>query len=58
MEKNTQNKDYLYSQGIANLKLEGMSLSRDQDHIVKRYHSGQISKESLIKEAAEYAKSR
>jgi hypothetical protein len=58
MQNNTQKSDYLYSQGIANLRLEGMSLSQDQDRIVKRYQSGKITKEALVKEAVAYARSR
>lgn len=58
MQNNTPKSDYLYSQGIANLRLEGMSLSQDQDRIVKRYQSGKITKEALVKEAVAYARSR
>lgn len=58
MQSNTQKSDFLYSQGIANLRLEGMSFSQDQDHIVKRYQSGKITKEALVKEAVAYARSR
>ena len=52
MQNNTLTED----QGFANLKLEGLSLSPAQYHIVERYKSGKISKEELIKEAYAYAK--
>lgn len=58
MQNDVERNDYLYSQGIANLRLEGMSFSQDQDRIVKRYQSGKITKEILIKEAVAYARSR
>jgi len=57
MPDNTHENNYLYSQGIANLGLEGLSFSKEQDHIVKRYKSGQITKNDLIKEAIVYARS-
>lgn len=58
MQSKTQENDYLYSQGIANLRLEGLSFSQDQDRIVKRYQSGKITKEALVKEAVAYARNR
>lgn len=58
MQNKIQKNDYLYSQGIANLRLEGMSFSQDQDRIVKRYQSGKITKDDLIKEAVAYARGR
>lgn len=58
MQNNVQKNDYLYSQGIANLRLEGMSFSKGQDRIVKSYQSGKLTKEALIKEAIAYARNR
>ena len=52
MQNNTPKED----QCLANLKLEGLSLSSEQYRIVERYKSGKISKEELIKEAYAYAK--
>jgi hypothetical protein len=52
MQNNTPKED----QCLANLKLEGLSLSSEQYRIVERYKSGKISKEELIKEAFAYAK--
>ncbi len=52
MQNNTPRED----QGLANLKLEGLSLSPEQYHIVERYKSGKISKDELIKEASAYAR--
>ncbi len=52
MQNNVPRED----QGLANLKLEGLSLSSAQYRIVELYKSGKISKEELIKEAYAYAK--
>jgi len=39
MQKNIQKNNFMYSQGIANLRLEGMSFSQGKVRIVKRYQS-------------------
>lgn len=49
--------DYVYEQGIANLKLEGMHWTPEQDQIAREYLSGQISRKELIQKAIEYARS-
>ena len=54
--KQTDNNN-VYEQGIANLKLEGMHWTPEQDQIAREYLSGQISKKELIQKATEYARS-
>lgn len=58
MQDKATEQDYIYDQGIANLKLEGMSLTEEQESIAKRYQAGQLSRVELIKEALEYARTR
>lgn len=48
----------VYKQGIANLKLEGMQWTAEQDKMARQYLSGEISKQQLIKEALQYARSQ
>ncbi len=48
----------LYYQGLANLKIEGMELTRAQHKIVLAYQSGKISRKELIEKALRYARSR
>ncbi len=50
--------DFIYDQGIANLKLEGMDLDDQQDQIARKYISGEISRQQLIQEALQYARSQ
>jgi hypothetical protein len=58
MKENTNEQEYVYEQGIANLKLEGMHWTAEQDQMARQYLSGAISKQQLIKEALQYARSQ
>ena len=49
-------KEALYQQGIANLKLEGRGWTDEQDQIARSYLSGKINKQQLIEKALQYAK--
>lgn len=52
-----QTKKFIYSQGLANLRLEGLSLSKEQNRLAQDYQDGRLSKSELIKEALKYAQS-
>tara|TARA_A200000113_G_scaffold214899_1_gene218723 strand:+ start:1252 stop:1428 length:177 start_codon:yes stop_codon:yes gene_type:complete len=58
MKENINEQEYVYEQGIANLKLEGMHWTAEQDQMARQYLSGEISKQQLIKEALQYARSQ
>ena len=58
MKENINEKEYAYEQGIANLKLEGMHWTAEQDQMARQYISGEISKQQLIKQALQYARSQ
>tara|TARA_R110002072_G_scaffold73375_2_gene174842 strand:+ start:803 stop:979 length:177 start_codon:yes stop_codon:yes gene_type:complete len=47
-----------YRQGVANLKLEGMSLTAEQDQIARSYHAGKLTKQQMVKKALAYARTR
>tara|TARA_A200000113_G_scaffold225042_1_gene244600 strand:- start:834 stop:1067 length:234 start_codon:yes stop_codon:yes gene_type:complete len=47
----------VYEQGIANLKLEGMHWTPEQDQMAREYLAGEIGKKELIQKALEYARS-
>lgn len=53
-----EEQEFLYNQGLANLKLEGMSLDIEQDRLARQYLAGEISKQQLIQEALNYARSQ
>ena len=58
METLSKKQELIYQQGVANLKLEGMFLTSEQDRIAREYQSGQLTRAELIKEALEYARTR
>ncbi len=58
MQALSKEQELIYQQGVANLKLEGMSLTSEQDRIARNYQSGQLTRAELIKEALEYARTR
>ncbi len=58
MQALSKKQKFIYQQGVANLKLEGMSLTSEQDRIARDYQSGQLTRAELIKEALEYARTR
>ena len=58
MQALSKEQELIYQQGVANLKLEGMSLTSEQDRIARDYQSGQLTRAELIKEALEYARTR
>lgn len=58
MRTTINEQNFLYDQGIANLKLEGMGFDAEQDVIARKYLSGEISKQQLIQEALQYARSQ
>lgn len=58
MQTLSKEQELIYQQGVANLKLEGMSLTSEQDRIARNYQSGQLTRAELIKEALEYARTR
>ena len=58
MRDEMNEQDFIYDQGIANLKLEGMDLDDQQDQIARKYISGEISRHQLIQEALQYARSQ
>ena len=54
----SKKQELIYQQGVANLKLEGLSLTSEQDRIARNYQSGQLTRAQLIKEALKYARAR
>ena len=58
MQALSKEQELIYQQGVANLKLEGMSLTSEQDRIARNYQSGLLTRAELIKEALEYARTR
>ena len=58
MKQNVKEQDYLYEQGIANLRLEGMNLDSEQDRLARMYLAGELNKKQLLQEALEYARSQ
>ena len=54
----SKKQEIVYRQGVANLKLEGMSLSEKQDRIARNYQTGRLTRPELIKEALRYARTR
>lgn len=58
MRSLSKKQELIYQQGVANLKLEGMSLTKEQDRIARNYQAGQLTRTELIKEALEYARTR
>lgn len=58
MQQRTADQNYLYEQGIANLKLEGMNIDLEQDKLARSYLAGSISKKDLIQKALDYARSQ
>lgn len=58
MKSLSKKQETVYKQGIANLKLEGMSLSEKQDRIARNYQTDQLTRPELIKEALGYARTR
>ncbi len=57
MSRHTNNHDFIYEQGVANLKLEGMKLTKQQHNIARNYQSGKLTHRELISEALKYARS-
>lgn len=57
MISTAEEQEFLYNQGLANLKLEGMSLDAEQDRLARQYLAGEMSKQQLIQEALNYARS-
>lgn len=59
MKKETQQEQrFLYVQGLANLRLEGMTLKNSQHKIALAYQSGKISHAELLDKALAYARTR
>lgn len=58
MKRLSKKQKTVYEQGIANLRLEGMSLSEKQDRIARNYQTGHLTRSELIKEALGYARTR
>ena len=58
MQALSKKQEFIYQQGVANLKLEGMSLTSEQDRIARNYQTGQLTRAQLIKEALKYARAR
>lgn len=46
-----------YKQGLANLALEGLSLSDKQDQLVRDYHAGRITKDVFLRKVTDNARS-
>lgn len=57
-DKAKQEQRFLYAQGIANLRLEGMALKTSQHKIALSYQSGKISHSEFLDKAIAYARSR
>lgn len=51
-------KKFLYRQGVASLRLEGVALKTGQHRIAMSYQSGKISHREFIDKALAYARSR
>lgn len=58
MQDISSDQEFIYAQGKANLALEGMHLSAEQDEIARNYQSGNITKDQMIQKALEYARTR
>lgn len=56
--KQIEDKKFLYRQGVASLRIEGMSLELKQHKMALEYHSGKISHKELIDKAIAYARTR
>ncbi len=57
MSNQTKNNNFIYTQGVANLELEGMELTSEQHNIARNYQSGKLTHRELIAEALKYARS-
>lgn len=53
-----QKQRFLYTQGLANLRLEGMTLKNSQHKIALAYQSGKISHTEFLDKALAYARTR
>lgn len=53
-----QDQRFLYIQGLANLRLEGMVLKTSQHKIALAYQSGKITHTEFLDKALAYARSR
>ena len=58
MQKIPAKQKFIYTQGLANLALEAMTLNAEQNSIAQNYQTGQITKREMLKKALEYARAR
>ena len=58
MKKSGPKEKFVYEQGVANLRLEGMRLSLTQHKLVRNFQSGKISRAELVEQALAYARTR
>lgn len=56
--QSSKTKKFIYRQGLANLRLEGMTLEAQQHRMVLEYQNGKLSHRELIDKALAYARSR
>jgi hypothetical protein len=51
-------KKFTYRQGVANLRIEGMPMTRAQHRLAMNYQDGKLTHREFVEQALAYARSR
>jgi len=53
-----EDKKFIYRQGVANLRIEGMPMTRAQHRLAMNYQDGKLTHREFVEQALAYARSR